>query len=65
MTLILKNSDINMNSKSISNIGKITFFNQVLDDNIVSINFVSKKFPYVTKHVNRKNSYLRNLKSLS
>lgn len=65
MTLILKNSDINMNSKSISNIGKITFFNQVLDDNIVSINFVSKKFPYVTKHVNMKKSDLRNLKSLS
>lgn len=65
MTLILKNSDINMNGKSISNIAKITFFNQVLDDNIVNINFVSKKFPYVTKKVNMKNSYLRNLKSLS
>lgn len=65
MTLILKNSDINMNGKSISNIGKITFFNQVLDDNIVNINFVSKKFPHVTKHVNMKKSDLRNLKSLS
>ena len=54
-----------MNVKSISNIGKITFFNHVLDDNIVNINFVSKKFPYVTKHVNTKKSDLRNLKSLS
>lgn len=58
-------SDININGKCISNIGKITFFNQVLDGNIVNVNFVSKKFPYVTKNINMKNSYLRNLKSLS
>ena len=58
-------SDININGKRISNIGKITFFNQLLDGNIVNVNFVSKKFPYVTKNINMKNSYLRNLKSLS